>query len=1016
MVVRRHQFQGAALGFAATGIVAVLYLLGVLEPFERQALDWRQVVANQFDVHKDIVHVDIDDSAITNVGRWPWSRDEVAQLIDVIGLAGARAIAIDFLFDEPERPRVKPRRAIFDPGGIEGSVSQRLIGDQGRIVVPDVLLAQSYRAAGNVFQGVQVALRTAPSRGWWASFIGGEGPSRMERAREAARRELKRLLVEDFTQDDAALERAWRIAIRDVESDVGEFPLDHILAGVKKEAAQLLVAPLVNQNPEIGFADICRALGFNEEAIGIRDRKDLIAAVQRCRSLLTLERRLAHVPPAILAEARLQEAVDPVVPYYLIAEAVRGFGIVTVEIDPGGHMRRLPVVSILNGRAAPHLGLAVLSDALKLRLDKMELRGRTLEIPAEAGPTRLFRVPIDDEGRLLLHWSPSEVHWAQQPRHIAAGRLIQLARDLEGMHQNDSAEVEAIERVLNFTYRTGRSDDGKPVYAARHAELRDRLERWYLERDTLRQRTLREGEQFEGLRGQMEEVAALGRQLQQELETALPRIRENFESFTPDAPPEDDEERALKAELDDIMFCLDALPRHRAANERLWTEAAALMNDLRPRLQGRYVFVGFTSTAHGDIVTTAVDARLPGVIAHATVANMFLSDRFLYTLHPALEVLIIIGFGVLATLVTATRDFTGTFIMVGSMLVGYAVINMFVIFRAWDYTVELVGVGTVILGSSIPVSFHRWWTSDRMRRQIRAQFGQYTSPALANRIADDPDARLLLTRVENREVTCFFSDLKGFTTIAEQTDPEVTRTVLNIYLDRMSEVLDAHRALINKFMGDGIFAFFNSSVLPQEKDHPREACRAALECQEVLRRMREQPPSDGAIGELIRKFEMRIGLASGVAGVGDFGSSRKKDYTVIGDVANLAARLEPANKVFGTSLLISGSTRDAVSDEYEFRYLAELQVKGKHRTVPVFELLGPKGNVQKTELEWAERFAVGVELYKKRKWDECITHFTRMLARRFDDAGAGAYIAACEEKKAFPPDDDWVGALELKEK
>src|SRR5262249_41029112 len=158
---------------------------------------------------------------------------------------------------------------------------------------------------------------------------------------------------------------------------------------------------------------------------------------------------------------------------------------------------------------------------------------------------------------------------------------------------------------------------------------------------------------------------------------------------------------------------------------------------------------------------------------------------------------------------------------------------------------------------------------DQQRREIRRQLGEYTSPALASRISDDPRAVNLLTKVESRPVTCFVSDLRGFTTMAEQIDPERTRTVLNVYLDRMSEVLHRHQALINKFMGDGIFAFFNSSVLPMA-DHPREACEAALDCLATLEQLRREQRERGG-DDLIQQFAMRIGLATGVAGVGDFG-------------------------------------------------------------------------------------------------------------------------------------------------
>ncbi|MFQ5411626.1 MAG: adenylate/guanylate cyclase domain-containing protein, partial [Phycisphaerae bacterium] len=140
------------------------------------------------------------------------------------------------------------------------------------------------------------------------------------------------------------------------------------------------------------------------------------------------------------------------------------------------------------------------------------------------------------------------------------------------------------------------------------------------------------------------------------------------------------------------------------------------------------------------------------------------------------------------------------------------------------------------------------------------------------------------------------------------------------------------------------------------------------------------------------------------------------DYTVIGDVVNLAARLEPANKVFGTRIMVSGDVRDAARDAYTFRYLAELQVKGKKQTVPVYEIVCRKDELTDEARAYIERFEAGVELYKQRKWDACIVQFMRLLARKPDDPGAGRYIDACQTLKRFPPGDDWNGALELTEK
>jgi adenylate cyclase len=312
------------------------------------------------------------------------------------------------------------------------------------------------------------------------------------------------------------------------------------------------------------------------------------------------------------------------------------------------------------------------------------------------------------------------------------------------------------------------------------------------------------------------------------------------------------------------------------------------------------------------------------------------------------------------------------------------------------------------------VTLLRQLTAERDKRLFAKQLSQYTSPAMAARIAESPAAAAAFKTVQTRDMTCFFSDLQGFTTITEQEDPEVIQHVLNTYLDRMSRAIWSQRGLVNKFMGDGVMAFFNSSVDPLA-EHARGTCEACLVALDELERLKAEQAA-GPAGRIFGRLNMRMGVASGPCKNGDLGSELKADYTVIGDVVNLAARLEPANKVFGTRIIASGGTRDAVKELYEFRYLAELRVKGKSKTAPVYELVCRRGELTDEQRAYLERFEAGVRLYREQKWDECIVHFTRLLARRVDDLGASRYIDACQELKAFPPGEDWGGALELKEK
>jgi adenylate cyclase len=161
---------------------------------------------------------------------------------------------------------------------------------------------------------------------------------------------------------------------------------------------------------------------------------------------------------------------------------------------------------------------------------------------------------------------------------------------------------------------------------------------------------------------------------------------------------------------------------------------------------------------------------------------------------------------------------------------------------------------------------------------------------------------------------------------------------------------------------------------------------------------------------------MRVGLHTGPVFVGYFGSENQTDYTCIGDTVNLAARLESANKVFGTQVLVSDACRQAVGDRYAFRPLGALQVAGKAQAVTVYELLGRSGEVAPERLAYAERFAEAVEAFQQQHWQVARARFEACINGQSQDAAIALYLSAIERFTATPPPPDWNRAIELRTK
>jgi adenylate cyclase len=305
------------------------------------------------------------------------------------------------------------------------------------------------------------------------------------------------------------------------------------------------------------------------------------------------------------------------------------------------------------------------------------------------------------------------------------------------------------------------------------------------------------------------------------------------------------------------------------------------------------------------------------------------------------------------------------------------------------------------------VAAYQYIFVDRERRQLAGALGQYTSKEIARQVAENPE---LCRRAEMREVTAMFTDLQGFTSISERIGAERTQRVLNICLGEFTEVMLRHEAMVNKFIGDGIFAFWNPVIYPQT-DHALLACETAVDLMEALRRL-----ADRGGEPVLQQLVLRVGVATGNAIVGPCGSEQKFDYTCIGDSVNVAARLESANKFYGTRILISGPTRHAVGERFSFRALGGVQVKGKTQAVPVYELLGRMGQVAEETLAYARRFDDAVREFQNRSFGEAGVVFAALASERPDDRAARIYAETAERFVAEPPAEEWNGAIELTEK
>jgi class 3 adenylate cyclase len=301
----------------------------------------------------------------------------------------------------------------------------------------------------------------------------------------------------------------------------------------------------------------------------------------------------------------------------------------------------------------------------------------------------------------------------------------------------------------------------------------------------------------------------------------------------------------------------------------------------------------------------------------------------------------------------------------------------------------------------------------KAKARIRETFGRYVDPRIVESLIDRPD-RLAGTG-DRREMTVFFCDMKGFTRLSEGMTPAGMVRVVNRYLSLMSEPVRRNRGIIDKYIGDAIMAFWGPPFTPAQ-DQARLACAAGLEQLAELPGFRAELPEITGLRRGIPAIDMRIGVATGEVVVGNIGSDVAMSYTVMGDTANFASRLEGANKVYGTRFLVSARTAETAAEAMAFREIDLLVVEGKQEPERVFEVLGRKGEITGPIQAMAERFAEGLAAYRRRAWPDAERAFRAALETVPDDGPSRIFLRRVQRLSAEPPAADWNGVWTLTEK
>ncbi len=314
---------------------------------------------------------------------------------------------------------------------------------------------------------------------------------------------------------------------------------------------------------------------------------------------------------------------------------------------------------------------------------------------------------------------------------------------------------------------------------------------------------------------------------------------------------------------------------------------------------------------------------------------------------------------------------------------------------------------------SLTQSFNSMVGELRVKARIRDTFGKYVDPRIVAGLLDRPE--LTEAKGSRREMTILFCDMKGFTALSEGMTPAALVNVLNRYMTVMSEPVRCNNGIIDKYIGDGIMAFWGPPFTGTD-DHSGPACLAALDQLAGLAGFRAELPEITGLRRGFPEVDIRIGIATGDVVVGNIGSEQTRNYTVIGDTVNLASRLEAANKTYGTRALVSEGTNRFAADLVETREIDQVLVVGKTEPQRIFELLGRKGEVSGERLALRDAFGAALAAYRRKNWGEARAGFEGCLEIVPGDGPSTALLRRIAQFCTTAPGLDWDGVWSLTEK
>jgi len=454
-----------------------------------------------------------------------------------------------------------------------------------------------------------------------------------------------------------------------------------------------------------------------------------------------------------------------------------------------------------------------------------------------------------------------------------------------------------------------------------------------------------------------------------------------------------------------------------------------LSEEEREALQASFVLVGTSAPGLGDIRAMPLQRVYPGVEVHANMLNGLLNSfttfevgeddtstesmfsgfvrdsNIQFPYKPDWEtgalfsIILILGLGMaIAFPYMGAPSMAATALL---LIVGIVWSN----FQLWDlYKMDfsMILLLFLIFGVTTLNMIYGFLAESQTRKAIKSMFDQYVPPAHIDSMLEDPDSYTF--DGESKELTVFFCDIRNFTTISVALSASELKTLLNEFFTPITEIIFKHNGTIDKYVGDMVMAFWGAPL--DDPDHRSNAIRATVEMLDKVEEMKayfaEKEYPEVAIG---------CGVNSGFMNVGDMGSSYRRSYTVLGDAVNLGSRLEGLTKFYGIKFLVGQETTRPLMNEFLFRSIDRVKVKGKHEAIECYEPMGELHEVSEELKARVEEHHEALEEYYQKNWNEAERRFNTLLEKEPDTLLYKVYLERIETLREVGLPEDWDGAF-----